>query len=204
MGLFARKPETAPEAPAPATRSRKGLLTCGELNDAIAAVCAEIVADCTARKTLEALYTLTDNIADGDIVTLSGPAPVTVAELDEALTQVEQLGPLKRVRSLLAQAEEQAARVVGEPVTRAEFDALVNAVAIVVSNVDAANNRPGQVDGRLGYRLERDLKASDAFSSNEQRSMLQRIMDLAEVASKNADMRERNQSRRRAGQPWSR
>src|SRR5580658_3142077 len=146
MGLFAPKPE-APTAPAPAKRKRKDV-TRTELGDAISAVYAEM-GDCSASQTLEALYilTLTDNAggaggAEGDdIVRLDGPAPVTVAKFDDALAQMPDnlppgiLSPLTRVRALLAQAEEKAAAVDSEPVTRAEFNALVDAVADVVDNI---------------------------------------------------------------------
>jgi hypothetical protein len=195
MNLFSRKPQ-APAAPAPVLRIRRGV-TCGELNAAIAAISAVMAADCSTRKTLDALLVLTDDAAD-DIVRLNGPAPVTMESLDAAIAEVQGLGlsagtlsPLNRVRALLAQAAEKAAKVGSVPVTRAEFDALVEAVAIVVSNIDAAHDRLGYADGKLSYRLERIIKSSDELKiSSATYSMLQLITGQVSIANENSGAHE--------------
>jgi hypothetical protein len=155
MGLFARKTEAAPAARA--KRARRGA-TCTELGDAIAAVCAEM-ADCSARNTLEMLYVLTGDAADGDTVTLDGPAPVTLAAFDEALAEAREcdlpagtLGPLERFRALLVQAEAQDVKAAGVPVTRAEFDALANAHALAL--VVIADMLHDSQAGPIAHRLE--------------------------------------------------
>jgi len=199
MGLFARQIEATPTAPAKRGRNS---VTCGELDAAIAAVNAEMDT-CTTRQTVEALWILTNGAADGDIVNLNGAPPVTCTELDAAIADLRglgmpagTLGPLKQIRARIAQAEEQEAKAAAVVVTRAEFDALINAVAIVVANIDAARDRQGFPDGRLSAQLQ-CVAASD--------SMLQRIMDLAQFAcKKNGEReRERKHARRLPGQPWS-
>jgi len=112
MGLFSRKHEAAP-TPAPAKR-RRNSLTCGELNRAVKAACAPFDRTCSTVKTLESLCELTLGIVDADaIVKLDGPPPVTLPELDAALTEMRapELGlsastisALTKVRALLAQA----------------------------------------------------------------------------------------------------
>lgn len=182
MRFFSRKPEAAPEAPAPAKRGRNSV-TCGELNATIAAVTMEL-ADCSARRTLEDIYALTDGTADGDIVTLNGPAPVTLAAFDDALAEVLGLGlptgtltPLKRVRELLARAEESAAAVGGEPVTRAEFDALASAHALaLVVIADMLHDPRG---GPLGVRLEAAVRAVEFKSAA---AGIQALLDSIEKA----------------------
>jgi hypothetical protein len=116
------------------------------------------MADCTTRQTIEALYTLSGD-ADGDIVKLGGPAPVTLSQLDDALAEARDLDlpagtlvPLKRVRELLARAEGRAAAVGSEPVTRAEFDALANAHALALVVIADLLHDPRA--GSLDYRLE--------------------------------------------------
>jgi hypothetical protein len=199
MNLFFRKSE-APAAPAPVLRIRKGV-TCAELSDAIFAICAEM-GDCSTRRTLEALHVLIDDAGDGDIVKLNGPAPVSLTQFDEALADLDNydlpantLAPLKRVRSLIAQAAENAAKAASVPVTRAEFDALIEAVAIVVSNIDAAHERLGYADGKLGYRLERIVQASDELKiSRATDSMLRRITGHASIATENNGAHERKRA----------
>ena len=168
MGLFARKPEAAPEAPAPA-KTRQGE-TCGELDTAVNTVCAEM-ADCSTRRTLEALNVLTDDAADGDIVNLKGPAPVSLTQFDAALADLDNyelpantLSPLKRVRVLLANAEAQEAKAAGAPVTRAEFEAAqaANALALVV----IADMLHDQTAGPLGNRLEAAMQAVEFESAS--------------------------------------
>jgi hypothetical protein len=114
MKLFSRKSE-APAAPAEVKQTREDV-TCDELNAAISAVCAAM-GDCTTRKTLQALDALTDDTAGSDVVSLKGPAPVTMEALDDALAEAQNpelrlstgtLIALRGVRSLLAR--EQAAR----------------------------------------------------------------------------------------------
>ena len=131
---------------------RKGV-TCGDLNAAIAAV-SGAMADCSTRKTLEALYDLTDDAADGDFVKLKGPAPVTMEALDAALADVQEpelglsagtLTALRRVRVLLAR--EQAARDAEPPqyVTVAQLKAhdaaLFDAFAWALGAMAAQLNR---------------------------------------------------------------
>jgi hypothetical protein len=156
MKLFSRKTE-ALAAPAPAKQTRKGV-TCAELNTAISAVCAEM-ADCTTRRTLEALNVLTDDGADGDTVKLKGPAPVSLTKFDEALADAEQydlpantLSPFKRVRVLLANAETQEAKAAGAPVSRAEFDAAqaANALALIaIGEIFKDSQHAGSISTRL-------------------------------------------------------
>lgn len=118
-----RNPAVPPAVAVPVKRPRKGL-TCGELNDAIFAVCA-VMAPCTARDTLETLGALTgagDTPSAGNIVVLDGPAPVSRGQFDDALAEAHKfesdlpagtLKPLTRFRGLLAEAE---ARKAKEPV----------------------------------------------------------------------------------------
>jgi hypothetical protein len=161
MGLFARKPEAAPEAPASA-KTRKGV-TCGELDTAINAVCAEM-ADCTTRRTLQALTVLTSDYygAEG-IFELNGPAPVSLTQFDEALADLDNyelpantLSPLKRVRALLANAEAQEAKASGAPVTRAEFEAAqaANALALVVIADLLHDPSAGSLEVRLNAAMQ--------------------------------------------------
>ncbi|HEX3915533.1 MAG TPA: hypothetical protein VHW71_18695 [Steroidobacteraceae bacterium] len=191
MKLFSKS--KAPTA-APTKQARKGV-TCGELAAAIKAVSAEAI-DWTTRKTIQALDALLpDGAKDEDIVSLDGPAPVSLAKFDEALADLDKydlpagtLSSLKRLRVLFAQAAD-------APVPRAEFDALVDAFAIVVSNIDAAHDRLGYPDAKLSFRLERIVQASDEFKvSNAQRSMLQRITGHASRASENNGARERKRA----------
>lgn len=110
MRLFARKPETAP-TPAPVKRATR--LTCGQLNRAVEAATAQLERASSTAKTLERLYELTcDAVDEGAIVKLDGPLPVTLPELDAALTEIRDselgltattISALTKVRSLLAQ-----------------------------------------------------------------------------------------------------
>lgn len=116
--LFSRKSETSAAA-APAKRNRNKL-TCGELNDAIAKVSDVIDHSSTAWQSIEALYGLTLGAANGDIVTLKGAPPISVAELNDALAQMPEfeqsegvLTALRRVRSLLE--KERSARTSEPP-----------------------------------------------------------------------------------------
>lgn len=161
MKLFSRK-SAAPAAPAPAKQTRKGV-TAAELNGAIDTVCAEM-ADCSTRRTMEALRALTDDAADSDIVKLKGPAPVSLTQFDDALADAEQydlpantLSPLKRLRASLVNAETQEAKAAGAPVSRAEFEAAQAATALaLVVITDMLKN---QQDGPLHRRLEAAVQA---------------------------------------------
>jgi hypothetical protein len=193
MKLFSRKSE-APAAPKP---TRKGV-TGAELNVAISAV-RDVMGDCTARQTLERLWN--DIGADDSVMKLD--VSVSLAELDKALVEVDKydeltaatLGPLKRFRALLAKAEEKVAQVDGVPVTRAEFDALVEAVAIVVLNIDAAQDRRGYPDGRVSARLGSIIAASGELNvSSAVASMLQKITGQISIASENAGARDRKRA----------
>jgi hypothetical protein len=167
MGLFARRLKPAPAAPAP-TRARNGV-TSTELNAAISAVC-DAMAPCTTRATLEALYILSDDTAD-DIVKLNWPAPVTLSQLDDALAEARDLelaagtlAPLKRVRELIASAEQTAAAVGSEPVTRAEFDALADAHALALVVIADLLHDP--MAGPLDFRLEAAAQAGEFTSAS--------------------------------------
>jgi hypothetical protein len=127
--------------------------------------------DCSARNTLQALYDLTDDTAGGDIVRLDGPPPVTLAAFDDALSEAEKfelprgtLGPLKRVRALLVQAEEKAAAVGSEPVTRAEFEAAQAAAALALVVISDMFRDP--TAGRLDSRLEAAMQATEFESAS--------------------------------------
>ncbi len=176
MGLFARKPQAAPAAPAKRGRS----VTCGALNAAIAAVTIEM-ADCKARRTLEALYSLTgDSASSGDLVKLDGPAPVTLAQLDDALAEAPDeppagtLASLTRVRALIAEAEKQAVAVAGEPVTRAEFNAFANAAALALVVIGDMLHEP--MAGPLDLRLKAAAQAVEfELSSAGIQALLDRI-----------------------------
>jgi hypothetical protein len=169
MGLFARKLETPPAAPAP-TRARNSV-TSAELNAAISAVC-DVMADCSARQTLEALHVLTAHTADdNDVVKLDGQAPVTLIEFDDALAEARKfdlpagtLSPLTRIRELLARAEKKAAAVGSELVTRAEFDALANAHALALVVIVDLLHDPSA--GPLGSRLEAAAHAVEFKSAS--------------------------------------
>ena len=196
MNLFSRSKTQVAPTPTPAKQTRKGV-TGAELSAALSAV-RDVMGDCTARQTLERLWN--HFAADDSIVKLDVSVPVSLAELDKALVEVDKydeltaatLGPLKRFRALLANAEEKAAQLVTVPVTRAEFDALVEAVSIVVLNIDAAQDRKGYADGRVSARLgmviaaSRELRVSSAVTS-----MLQKITGQISIAGKNNDDRER-------------
>jgi hypothetical protein len=188
MGLFARKLET------PRVRNS---VTSAELNAAISAVC-EAMATCTTRATLEALYILIDDTAD-DIVKLNGQAPVTLSQLDDALAEAQELGlpagtlaPLKRVRELLARAEERAAAIGSEPVTRAEFDALANAHALALVVIADLLHDPSA--GPLGSRLE---AAAQAVEFNSVSAGIQALLGRLDKARSADGARQRRASGRR-------
>jgi hypothetical protein len=169
MGLFARKPDAAPEAPAPA-KTRRGV-TCGELDTAINAVCAEM-ADCSTRRTLQALTVLTSEYCGAEgIFKLNGPAPVSLTQFDAALADLDNyelpahtLSPLKRVRVLLANAEAQEVKAAGAPVTRAEFEAAQAATALAL--VVISDMLHDQTAGPLGNRLEAAMQAVEFESAS--------------------------------------
>lgn len=160
-----RKPTASPPA-APAKRSRKGLLTCGDLNNAIFAVCA-VMAPCTARETLEALTGAGDTSSAGNIVVLDDPAPVNRAQFEEALAEAQKfesdlpagtLKPLMRFRALLAEAE---ARRTKEPpqyltVSQAKardaalFDAIGWALGAVAAELDLSQPSKTRLLSMLG------------------------------------------------------
>lgn len=195
MKLFSR---TTEEPAASVKQTRKGV-TCGEVSTAIMAICAEM-GDCTTGRTLDALLYDSAIRADaGSLVRFNGPISVSLAQFDEALADLnnydlpaDTLSPLKRLRILIANAEKEETKAAGTPVTRAEFDALVEAVAIVVLNIDAAQERKGYPDGRVSARLEMAVAASRQLNvSNAVTSMLQKITGQISTASKNNDARER-------------
>jgi hypothetical protein len=161
MGLFARNPKTAPAAPAPAKRTRSSV-TVAELSEAIDAVCAAM-ADCSSRQTLKRLWDSTEG-GDDSVVRFDVSAPVSLAAFDAALTEAQELGlpaatlsPLTRIRAVLAQAEEKAARAGSELVTRAEFDALLSANALAFTIIADMLRDPHA--GPLGVRLEAAAQA---------------------------------------------
>lgn len=192
MNLFSRKSE-APAAPAK-QRTQKGV-TVGELAGAIKAVSAAVMVTWATRKTIEGLDALLYGAEEQDIVNPDGPSPVSLRKFDEALADLDDydlpadtLSTLKRLRVLLAKAA-------GAPVTRAEFDALVEAVSIVVLNIDAAQDRKGYPDGRLSTRLETVIAASGELNvSSAVASMLQTITGQISIASKNVDARDRKRA----------
>jgi len=105
--LFAKKPA----APAPVKRATR--LTCGQLNRALEVATAQLERTSSTAKTLERLYELTCDAGDEyAIVKLDSPSPVTLPELDAALTEIRDpelglsastISALTKVRSLLAQ-----------------------------------------------------------------------------------------------------
>jgi hypothetical protein len=109
--LLARIRAKKPTAPAPVKSSTR--LTCGQLNRAVEAATAQLERTGSTVKTLRRLYELTCDAGDeGAIVKLDGPPPVTLPELDAALTEIRhpELGltastmrAFAKVRSLLAQ-----------------------------------------------------------------------------------------------------
>lgn len=135
----AKSPAPSAAAPTPAKRARKNV-TAAALESAIAACIAELDPSCATVRTLEQLYAL----ADDGIVRLNGAAPVTVAELDDALAEVHDLklpkalSTLKAVRALLAHAAEQAQAAIAaegaEPlfITRRQLDSALDAMGAVV------------------------------------------------------------------------
>jgi hypothetical protein len=178
-----RKPQ--PTAAAPAKRSRKGL-TRGELGHAIFEVCAKMAVDCSARRTLEALYySLPHDIANDDVVRLEA-APVSCAQFDDAFAQVpelvpaEALGTLKRVRALLAHAEAQKAKEPAQYVTVAQlkaydaavFDALgwaLGAMAAEFNRGQPSGSHFLSMLGRSANTAERCkvLKAAHSFDESK-------------------------------------
>lgn len=104
--LFAKKPT----APAPVKRAAR--LTCGQLNRALEAATAQLERTSSTVKTLERLYELTADAGDEDAIVKPDGSPVTLPELDAALTEIRdpELGltastmrAFAKVRSLLAQ-----------------------------------------------------------------------------------------------------
>jgi hypothetical protein len=181
----ARKP-TAPAAAAPAKRGRSGV-RCGELNAAIAAVSDVLDNPCTTRQTLEALYFLTDDTADGDIVKFIDPAPVTLEALDDAIAQAQEpelglsagsLTALRRVRALLAR--EQSARAAEPPqfVTVAQLKAhdtnLFDAFAWALGAMAAELNRGQPNQAHVIDQLNRSA------STHERKRLLAAIREFRE------------------------
>jgi ABC-type transporter Mla subunit MlaD len=135
----AKNPAPSAAAPTPAKRTRKRV-TAAALESAIAACRAELDPSCATVQTLEQLYALID---DG-VVRHGGAAPVTLAELDAALSEVRDLNLPKALRTLKAVGEQlahaaeqaQAATVAegAEPlfITRKQLDAALDAMGAVV------------------------------------------------------------------------
>jgi hypothetical protein len=134
LAKFRVKKAAPAAAPTSAPAKRQNAVTAAALESAIAAVSAELDSTSSTRQTLERLYALTDRVADDGIVRLDGPAPVTCAQLDEALggvgdLPVNVLRTLKGIRAVLARAEEQDVRAsAGQYVTRQELDAAIDAL----------------------------------------------------------------------------
>jgi hypothetical protein len=191
MKLLSRK-SAAPAASAKQTR--KGV-TYGELAAAISAVCAEM-GDCSTRRTLEALDVLTYDAADGDIVKLNGPAPVSLAQFDEALADLDNyelpantLAPLKRLRVLIANAETQEAKAAGAPVTRAEFEAAQAANALAFRVIEEMFK--DSYAGPLSVRLEIAAQSVEFESAKAGiRALLDRIQKAGKADSERQMRRE--------------
>lgn len=214
MALFSRIRDRQPEAPRPTKRARK--VTYGELEAAIAAVIAELDPEGSTVQTLWRLATIADAANHGDSVTLDGSAPVTVAELDEALVEAQELelasgtlSVLKRVRVLVVDAEtrhaDQDAKAGASPVSRAEFDALLAAFAVALAQVDlAAAATPGSLDAKLGTRLECIAESPEAHGlSGSEASTFKRLLTAMDRAAGNASARARRHARPYGGQPWA-
>jgi hypothetical protein len=151
INLFSKKSEAraAPKAKQPPKD-----VTVAELKEAIAMVSASMEI-CSARRTMESLYELTNGMANGDFVKLEGPAPVTLKAFDEALAgcgHVPALGgsalsALKRVRALVLAQEKVASRGDVQYVTvqqlkahdAALFDAFSWALGAMLSELNLAN-----------------------------------------------------------------
>src|ERR1700692_1245080 len=111
--MFGKKRDSAPAEALTSVSTKRARLTCGALNQAIAVATAQLDRTSSTVKTLERLYLLTCDAGDeGAIVKLDGPSPVTLPELDGALSDVRgpELGlsastisALTKVRALLAQ-----------------------------------------------------------------------------------------------------
>lgn len=68
-------------------------------------------------------------------------------------------------------------------VTRAEFDALISVVGLLVHNLERARQRGGFADGSVGYRLERLAESPEDFGvAGEQRRLLLRVMRALDKA----------------------
>lgn len=197
-----------------AKRARK--VTYCELRAAIAAATAELDREGSTVQTLERLATITDDADGSDTVTFEGPAPITVAKLDEALANMQELelaastlSVLKRVRALVATAEtqhaEQDAKAGAAPVSRAEFEALLAAFAVVVAQIDlAAAATPGTLDAKLDTRLEGIGRSPEAHGlSASEASTFRRLLAAMNRATRNASANRHRHARHYPGQPWA-
>jgi hypothetical protein len=121
MGLFKRQqPEAAPKP----KRARKLSVTEDALGAAVDAIRPLIYSGSTAASTLERLCGLVGDVSTSrEPVRVTGQAPVTTAELDAALAELADvelpanaMRVLKQVRTILAEAEQQAAaKAAAEP-----------------------------------------------------------------------------------------
>jgi hypothetical protein len=152
MKLFSRAhPET------PAKPARRGHITCGDLEGALAPVRAQLDTESSTVQMLDRL--LATGADDSDPVV---PGAVTVAELDAAIAEVRELdvpastlSVLKRVRVLIANAETQRAKAGAALVSREEFEALARMVGVTLGAIELARNRTGFADGTIAYQLVR-------------------------------------------------
>ena len=120
-----------------------------------------------------------------------GPLPVTVAQVDEALEAIREAGlgrahlaALKRGRDLLATAETERTAALtaagGRAVTRAELDAFVAAMGVVVAAVELASQNPGRADSSIGWQL---AHAVTPDMSESTRDALNQLRDDAKTTS---------------------
>jgi hypothetical protein len=139
LGRVRAKSPASETVPTPAKRMRTRV-SAAALESAIAACRAELDPGCSTVQTLEQLYALVDDEA----VRFDGASPVTLAELDAALSEVRELNLPKALRTLkavgeqLAHAAEQAQAATAaegaEPlfITRRQLDSALDAMGSVV------------------------------------------------------------------------
>ncbi len=146
-------------------RSARANVTAAALESAIAACCAELDPACATVQTLQQLYALVD---DGSV--RFGAAPVTLAELDAALSEVRELNlpkalsTLKAVGEQLAHAAEQAQAAAegAEPlfITRRQLDDALDAMGAVVGAAAECFSDAHFIKGNLIGDLSRIANAA--------------------------------------------
>jgi hypothetical protein len=143
---------------------------------------------------------LEDNAVDGSLATMPEErAPVTAAQIDEALAVLEnlqipdgenpKLHPLRQVRALVAAA----------PVTREEIDAVIRVVGTVLALTERAHDRQGYADGKISHQLE---YAERHEMPTLERSTLKQIVQAFEAAMNDANSADQRRARERGNKPY--